>query len=92
MRRFPPSYFSLFTMLAVGGLAGLGIAWLFGRFGMIFIMIILLEMTILLLPAYEREQKRMERRRLGLCLGCGYDLTGNRSGICPECGKQVKHT
>jgi hypothetical protein len=22
----------------------------------------------------------------GLCLGCGYDLTGNVSGVCPECG------
>ena len=22
----------------------------------------------------------------GLCVGCGYDLTGNVSGVCPECG------
>lgn len=22
-----------------------------------------------------------------LCQGCGYDLTGNVSGVCPECGK-----
>ena len=22
----------------------------------------------------------------GLCVGCGYDLTGNASGVCPECG------
>ena len=29
------------------------------------------------------------RRRLGLCLGCGYDLCGNRSGICPECGRGI---
>ena len=21
-----------------------------------------------------------------LCYSCGYDLTGNESGICPECG------
>jgi len=21
------------------------------------------------------------------CRGCGYDLTGNTSGICPECGE-----
>ena len=28
------------------------------------------------------------RRRLqgGQCLRCGYDLTGNVSGVCPECG------
>lgn len=25
-------------------------------------------------------------RRLGLCEGCGYDLTANVSGVCPECG------
>lgn len=22
----------------------------------------------------------------GVCRGCGYDLTGNASGTCPECG------
>ena len=26
------------------------------------------------------------RHRLGLCSRCGYDLTGNESGVCPECG------
>jgi len=26
------------------------------------------------------------RGRKGHCAGCGYDLTGNVSGICPECG------
>jgi len=24
-----------------------------------------------------------------LCLKCGYDLTGNESGVCPECGTSV---
>jgi len=24
-----------------------------------------------------------------LCRGCGYDLTGNVSGICPECGRPI---
>ena len=23
----------------------------------------------------------------GLCATCGYNLTGNVSGVCPECGK-----
>lgn len=40
----------------------------------------------------------MERRRLktelrwltsGACRGCGYDLEGNTSGVCPECGRRV---
>jgi hypothetical protein len=26
----------------------------------------------------------------GLCQNCGYDLTGNVSGVCPECGGKVK--
>ena len=31
---------------------------------------------------------RTRRRDLGLCPGCGYDLTGNVSGVCPECGER----
>ena len=32
-----------------------------------------------------------KRRKLGpnACLACGYDLTGNESGQCPECGAAV---
>jgi hypothetical protein len=30
--------------------------------------------------------RRWRRRRRGLCLRCGYNLTGNVSGRCPECG------
>ena len=34
--------------------------------------------------------RRRRRRRLkGLCLACGYDLTGNVSGRCPECGAKT---
>jgi hypothetical protein len=29
---------------------------------------------------------RRSRRRRGLCLKCGYNLAGNTSGVCPECG------
>lgn len=37
--------------------------------------------------------RRHERRlRKGLCPGCGYDLTGNESGICPECGRPTGAT
>jgi hypothetical protein len=27
----------------------------------------------------------------GQCQACGYDLTGNESGRCPECGTEVQH-
>jgi hypothetical protein len=33
----------------------------------------------------------VRRRLLGnLCLECGYDLTGNVSGICSECGTPIR--
>lgn len=28
-------------------------------------------------------------RNLKGCLSCGYDLTGNQSGVCPECGQAI---
>ena len=33
--------------------------------------------------------RRHRRRRKGECIGCGYDLTGNESGVCPECGSKT---
>ena len=33
--------------------------------------------------------RRWRRRKKGLCLSCGYDLTGNESSVCPECGVKV---
>ena len=29
---------------------------------------------------------RLRRRKPGHCIACGYDLAGNTTGICPECG------
>ncbi len=29
--------------------------------------------------------------KLGICTSCGYDLTGNTSGVCPECGAAIRH-
>lgn len=28
--------------------------------------------------------------RLGHCRQCGYNLTGNTTGICPECGETIR--
>ena len=33
--------------------------------------------------------RRRHRRKRGLCIKCGYDLTGNESGVCPECGRRM---
>jgi hypothetical protein len=45
----------------------------------------------LLYPAGELGLWWLRRRRTKPtgCRGCGYDLTGNESGICPECGEAV---
>jgi len=34
--------------------------------------------------------RRRRRRKRGLCLQCGYNLTGNTSGVCPECAAKVE--
>ena len=34
-------------------------------------------------------RRRRHRARHGLCLRCGYDLRGNVSGVCPECGHRA---
>ncbi|MHC4696054.1 MAG: hypothetical protein ACYTFA_04845 [Planctomycetota bacterium] len=33
--------------------------------------------------------RRWRRRKKGLCVKCAYDLTGNVSGACPECGTAI---
>jgi hypothetical protein len=33
--------------------------------------------------------RRPKTGHTGLCVACGYNLTGNVSGICPECGTGV---
>ena len=32
------------------------------------------------------------RHKPGHCQKCGYDLIGNVSGVCPECGTKIEHT
>jgi hypothetical protein len=34
--------------------------------------------------------RRLNRRRRGLCVKCGYNLTGNTTGTCPECGTKFE--
>ena len=47
-----------------------------------------------ILPAnYALGHAALRRRmRRGLCLACSYNLKGNTSGICPECGTAVHQT
>lgn len=45
----------------------------------------------LLLPARQTFVWRRAKvqSKVGLCIACGYNLTGNVSGICPECGTAI---
>ena len=48
---------------------------------------VLLAPQVLAIPATILAQRRRKR---GQCLSCGYNLTGNASGVCPECGRAIK--
>ncbi len=50
-----------------------------GGFGLLAVVV------YLRVPARQRR-----RRRLGLCETCSYDLKGNESGVCPECGQRIR--
>jgi hypothetical protein len=45
--------------------------------------------TIAFIRGPLRRWSQRRRHRQGLCTNCGYDLTGNTSGVCPECGHAV---
>ncbi len=42
--------------------------------------------------AYARATRKYVRVRRNHCRTCEYDLTGNTSGICPECGTEVSES
>ena len=47
--------------------------------------------TLLAIPCVLTIRRLLSsRRHPGHCLVCSYNLTGNTSGICPECGMPVK--
>jgi hypothetical protein len=41
-------------------------------------------------PFAVRRWRRQRRKTEGCCESCGYNLTANASGICPECGAACK--
>lgn len=40
-------------------------------------------------PQWHQSRRGRRQARHGLCGRCGYNLTGNQSGVCPECGTSV---
>ncbi len=75
---------------------GFGYSVLTARDRRIFFVFFPLYAPVLILAAYpfvavmRGPLRRYRRRRCGLCLTCGYDLTGNESGRCPECATEVE--
>lgn len=46
--------------------------------------------TLALIRGAVRSRRRWRRRRRRLCVKCAYNLTGNVSGVCPECGMKIE--
>jgi hypothetical protein len=44
---------------------------------------------MLLRDAIMLRRRRRRAQIVGVCFACGYNLTGNVSGTCPECGGTV---
>ena len=42
--------------------------------------------ALISLSFYRRVKRRSQR---GFCIKCDYNLTGNTSGVCPECGERI---
>ena len=45
--------------------------------------------SVLVIRRGYRDAVRADWRKHGRCPACGYSLTGNVSGVCPECGTRV---
>ena len=48
--------------------------------------LIMLALSVAPCLAYLRRRRNRRLKASNLCRACGYDLTGNVSGVCPECG------
>ena len=37
-----------------------------------------------------RLREQLAKKGIPVCIPCGYNLTGNESGVCPECGTAMQ--
>jgi len=59
------------------------------RVRLTFLICLYSSMTLCVAPAVVLAVRSIRcylRRKQGRCVNCGYDLRGNVSGVCPECG------
>ena len=50
---------------------------------------LMLSASVMVIIRRRRARLSSKRQAAGLCGRCGYCLTGNMSGVCPECGSAV---
>lgn len=55
----------------------------------LFVGLLLVVPTLPITRPVRRFFKARKRAKQNRCAKCDYDLTGNESGICPECGKKI---
>ncbi|HET6250361.1 MAG TPA: hypothetical protein VFE47_21925 [Tepidisphaeraceae bacterium] len=53
---------------------------------LVFVLLIIPLVGFLMVQDARRRRRFALRKKMGLCVHCGYDLSGT-SGRCPECGK-----
>jgi len=91
--RFPPSSVWFMTCTYLAGLFGLVVCILGGSIRLDgFIGVVLFAHLICgpIFAAWILEVGRKANRYpVGHCQACGYDLTGNVSGVCSECGVEI---
>lgn len=67
----------------------LGLWWPIVRSGEALVMPVWIPAMAISIPAILSRWLRRQRPQ-GSCRRCGYELTGNVSGICPECGTSIE--
>ena len=93
-----------FTLLAIWALVIAAVGAFIGRrlfhttnydrrgFGTLLVVIFGVPVYFVVMWRKSRREKRVEfRRKNGICVNCGYDLRGNTTGICPECGEPIEN-
>jgi len=63
-----------------------------GHFGPVFVLPLWIPLFVAFFATAWLWHRDRRRIRPGCCLRCGYDLTGNTSGVCSECGEKATAT
>jgi len=98
-KRLAANYFGILVGSLISALLGVALiaAFLLSP-GQSFPLISIILLPLLLCVAFStallwlrthRHTVSIRRMRRGQCSKCGYDLTANTSGICPECGTPI---